>query len=192
MSQLVESRSSGLCQSELLAATLRATRKLNANLGHLGKCVGEVQESIPCRTRLQHRGGSGSSWVREDPCWPHGDPHALGRTSGGRASASWTRSHRAVLGPGREWQLTAAQSLLAESLRVASSRYMSLQSSFRHEKSELKADDLSLHSVDDDGDVISDSPIKGSLNSGTSRNTEQSVQFHAVPTGTSDVVAFPE
>ena len=82
--------------------------------------------------------------------------------------------------------------MLAESLRVASSRYVSLKSSFRHQKSELKADDLSLHSVDDDGDVISDSPIKGSLNSGTSRNTEQSVQFHAVPTGTSDVVAFPE
>ena len=35
-----------------------------------------------------------------------------------------------------------------------------------------KADDLSLHSVDDDGHVISDSPIKGSLNSGTSRTPD--------------------
>ena len=55
-----------------------------------------------------------------------------------------------------------------------------------------KTDDLSLHSVEDDGHVISDSPIKGSLNSGTSHNTEQSAQFHAGPTGTSDVVALPE
>ena len=35
-----------------------------------------------------------------------------------------------------------------------------------------KADDLSLHSVDDDGHVISDSPIKRSLNSGTSRTPD--------------------
>ena len=61
-----------------------------------------------------------------------------------------------------------------------------------------KSYDLSLHSVGDDGQVTSDSPINGSLISGTSRtlmfdkNTEQSVQFHSVPTGTSDVVAFPE
>ena len=34
------------------------------------------------------------------------------------------------------------------------------------------ADDLSLHSVNDDGHVISDSPIKGSLNSGTSRTPD--------------------
>ena len=34
-----------------------------------------------------------------------------------------------------------------------------------------KADDLSLHS-DDDGHAISDSPIKGSLNSGTSRTPD--------------------
>jgi len=52
--------------------------------------------------------------------------------------------HRAVLGPGREWQLTAAQSLLGESLRVASSRHVSLQSSFRHEKSELEAAMMTL------------------------------------------------
>ena len=35
-----------------------------------------------------------------------------------------------------------------------------------------KADDLSLHSVDDDGHVIPTVPPKGSLNSGTSRTPD--------------------
>ena len=86
--------------------------------------------------------------------------------------------HRAVLGPEREWRLTAAQSLLAEEL------------SGSHRPDMCPRSLPSGKKKSDDGHVISDSLIKRSPNSGTSRDTEQSVQFP--PTGTSDVVALPE
>eukprot|EP00450_Noctiluca_scintillans_P001620 CAMPEP_0194485878 /NCGR_PEP_ID=MMETSP0253-20130528/6727_1 /TAXON_ID=2966 /ORGANISM="Noctiluca scintillans" /LENGTH=1972 /DNA_ID=CAMNT_0039325899 /DNA_START=10 /DNA_END=5925 /DNA_ORIENTATION=+ len=58
--------------------------------------------------------------------------------------------------------------------------------------------DLLLHAVDDDGNVISDSPIKEVYNLEQvvhltfDKNTEQSVRFSVVSEGTDDVVTLPE